>query len=47
MSDLLVFETGESLTVQGTGEICPDCCSFLVHQEGCTYCPTCGFSACS
>ena len=27
-------------------EWCPDCGSQLLHLEGCTLCPCCGYSAC-
>ena len=26
---------------------CPDCSGFLVHQEGCVSCPSCGYERCS
>lgn len=26
--------------------VCPDCGSTLWHQEGCTSCPSCGYSKC-
>ena len=25
---------------------CPDCRGFLVHQEGCERCPSCGYEKC-
>ena len=25
---------------------CPDCSGFLVHQEGCVSCPSCGYERC-
>lgn len=26
---------------------CPDCGFPLAHQEGCTYCPRCGYTTCN
>ncbi|MFQ5860458.1 MAG: adenosylcobalamin-dependent ribonucleoside-diphosphate reductase, partial [Dehalococcoidia bacterium] len=31
---------------QPTGARCPDCSEFLVHQEGCLMCLTCGWTKC-
>lgn len=28
-------------------EFCPECCSQILHVEGCNLCPCCGYSSCN
>ena len=34
-------------TNNGSGEVCPECGTPLVNENGCRHCPKCGYSACS
>lgn len=34
-------------TVVAEAEVCPDCNVEMIHQSGCSECPTCGLSLCS
>ena len=27
-------------------KICPECGEQMIHQSGCAYCPSCGYSVC-
>jgi membrane protease subunit (stomatin/prohibitin family) len=39
-------EKKEGEQVKGYAGVCPECGCQLVYQEGCAFCPECGYGRC-
>ena len=52
LSDAYAVQEGLFLKAEANGNgavkksSCPDCPGFLIYQEGCEMCPSCGYNRC-